>query len=521
MIYGNRIMWPSITGTKHWEYRKGFTISGYTSEDFEKALDFKGFESILNRRSKLDQILWKSSAVSHLYQTSCVELFGARFLFYQHSMPAKNYRRTSIDFEINRLNDREIGAFVDKNDSKFIWLHDGIILSIEDAAQFYMAFSPNPLGLKFNSSPSDSFFLRYNARQHENSFLNYLPVKNEETGLKDSALLGKVIFDNFLGISKDLDRQLFADTLSVISLQWLIGHEDAHKYSGHLHHFEKLGINENDKLFDELISTVEDKSYTFKRRAAELEADTCSTMRLVDYCFDSELLGIVTDRVVPSLKRSIWQDTKESRGLEANQRSFLLRMLMVGATLPLAIFDIAFQKNPLNNHVNYPSFITRAFNIIFTTLSRAVDVSMNFPDHKVGGFRFSEFQTIFNIAIIDVLLMYKMIYIGMTGKDNTIVDEMISDSAYLSQKLFKAFMAYHGQSAAIGIFDKIKEKELDKYGIIPSLIRERHLMKLHQVEAFQDSKKIINNSRLSKTEEDIRLTLNRINLSDKAFDFLN
>src|SRR5579859_413564 len=361
---GNRTRW--ITQMEHWTIRMAFTLPNYRSEYIDEMLT--NATRALQNSSESDLRRW----LDIMYETSAHTFIDGRFLSYQSSLPPSTYRRTSIDFKMERNPDFKIGAFVRAKDSKTIWLNDGTLSAMEDASQVLFALWERPFGLKFAADATfqlpyplvqsttitnaDSIMpLRLKYNQFKNTFVDYSAIFSKAPAIDKYAVNGvqldipSSILEYFLLVSQDPSRQMFADNLSQASLLWVISHEDAHRYCGHIGHFELLGLNVQDELFNELIAPFEDETSVEKRRAAELEADTCATMRTVDYCFDNEFLEVITDWMSFELREEIYGKKKRSSELEARQRLILMRFLSASVLLPLTVFDIAVSSTPSSN----------------------------------------------------------------------------------------------------------------------------------------------------------------------------
>ena len=290
---------------------------------------------------------------------SCLRLLEDRFSYYESILPAKSYRRTSFNFKMMAKRDLDLSAFVERENPETVWISHGLVLAVEDVSQTIFSISENILDINFSRNSTDRLNLRSLNSNNSQEFTNYNFDGAESKNPMRGTILPKSICDFFYSVSLDLDRQILADHLSTASLLWIIGHEDAHKYSGHIELFNQLNISESEIIFSELIALHTPKMSPNQRRAAELESDTCSTMRLVDFCFDNELLGIITDDLSSRVKEIIWQGNSESKGLQKEQRLFLMRFLNLSAVVPLIIFDISFRSKSYNSLESYPSFITR------------------------------------------------------------------------------------------------------------------------------------------------------------------
>jgi hypothetical protein len=445
-------------------------------------------------------------------------------------MPAVSYRRTSLDFKFEGVDDFRIGAFVSNDRPDTILINLGTLIAIEDATQALLALWDIPIGISLPDTENSLLKLRDPECALINTFVDYssgYDLKDElvhETSgsLSTQGYGGKIpdmLRNNFLLLSSSLSRQVFADNLSTLSLLWIIAHEDAHRYCGHLLHFKDLGISEQDRLFDELVSSVVDERYICERRSAELEADTCATTRAVDYCFEAEFLGFFTDYLSLEAKMQIWQEKRESLGLGKQQRLFLMRLISISSILPIAVYECALSSNTSNNLSCYPSFLVRSLNVIFTVASRAMDVSLQRADeNRVGLFDVIEFETFFSHAIDDLSSVYTIMSNCVSVNKSS---SLISNRQHLATALFTSFLGCHGQYHLLGIRRKFKLEDFgDDIHMIIDFIRERHMMYLNCVAVFARSKEVVNQARRDKVYEDVRIALERIRISQDIFDFL-
>lgn len=507
-IYGQRNIWPGKTF--HWEIRKGVTLREYNSPQFQHLLRVQ-LEMFEKDKRSINQRERVNSGFDVVYEMSCLKMLEDRFSYYESILPAKSYRRTSFNFDMKGKKDLGISAFVEKVDPETVWMTYGLVLAIEDACHTIFAMCEKPIGLYFNENLFDRLDLRALNRSNVQAFTNYSFDKDSHKNPIRGTIVPKSIYDFFYSVSLDVDRQTFADHLSTASLLWVIGHEDAHKYSGHIKLFNKLGISEDDKLFSELIAFHTPKINPRHRRAAELESDTCSTMRLIDYCFDNEYLGIITDDNSNEIKNTIWQGRKESEGLEKEQRLFLMRFLNISAIVPLVIFDVSFRSKSYNSLDSYPSFITRALNIMFTVAGRSMSVSVTQFMQKVGTFELTEFLEFFKTAFFDILEVYNLISSIMTGKSHNLVDEIGEDVDVICNNLFLFLLGYHNQMGLVEFYKMIYSDSIKtKSAIVNKFIEEKLNMNSSIHSYFFDSKLSINMARADKVIADKETAISKV-----------
>ncbi len=489
----NNLLFPYSEDINHWEMRKILTLEGYTSDSW-------------------GMLTYKLAEVSHSFSKDTTEFRqnyekSVKFYYnnllsvYKTVLPPKNYRRTSINCDIVQNDSNNLGAFVRKENPEKVLLNTGTILAIEDAAQTYSCMVNFPCGIHFNTIGLDHMIsLRLEKELHQDSFIKYFKKKELSP---DSEHPLNFIVQNFLIISKIKSRQILGDKISILSQQWLIGHEDAHIYSGHLHHFIKMNIAEDDDiLLSELISTIENKEYLKKRRAAELEADTRASFRIVDYAFSKELYEIFALDFEEGSLHKINEKTSQSINLSSLQRRLLVRLLICSAALPLIVFHGAFNNNPYNNHLNYPSLITRLFNIAYCVLKRAVDVSFQRPQYNIGSFTFKEISEIFKNSIEDLVTLYETINWGLLGEVPENLTQINEKSDSITNSLYMLLLTNNGSFNMLNRNTKIGKKDLDELGLIWKLLVSRKQMLECEIIEFYKSKIEANGSRVNKTCED-------------------
>jgi hypothetical protein len=527
--WGRKVIWPG-SSVIHWEIRRGFTVSEYRSQAFTKMMNtYEKVEKKVQKRLALSV----NSYFNGMYKASSLGLLDIRLGFYSSSMPAVTYRRTSLDFKFEGVDDFRIGAFVSNDRPDTILINLGTLIAIEDAAQALLALWDIPIGISLPDTENTLLKLRVTECGLINTFVDYssgYDLKDELVhttlgSLSTQGYGGKIpdmLRNNFLLLSSSLSRQVFADNLSTLSLLWIIAHEDAHRYCGHLMHFKDLGISEQDRLFDELVSSVVDEKHICERRSAELEADTCATTRAVDYCFEAEFLGFFTDYLSLEAKMQIWQENRESLGLGKEQRLFLMRLISISSILPIAVYECALNSSTSNNLSCYPSFIVRSLNVIFTVASRAMDVSLQRANENgVGEFDVIEFERFFSHAIDDLSSVYTIMSNCVSSRSVNKLSSLIPNRQRLATALLTSFFGCHGQYHLLGIRRKLKLEDFgDDTHMIIDFIRERHMMYLNCVAVFAQSKEVVNQVRRDKVYEDIRIALERIRISQNIFDFL-
>lgn len=514
MIVGARTMWPG-SDQLHWEIRRGYTIFGYNAPAFIDTLEV-GLEAAQSLRE--DSILSLDRHLADTYRRTCYEHLAARVSFYDTILPASTYRRTSENFDMTGVDELRIGAKVDREHPDTVLIHHGTALAIEDAAQALLTRLASPLDLDLG--PSEPVLLR--ARSHRfgtASFVDYQESASDERHRGASefpAFLSRL----FLVTPSGLTRQMFADHLATMALLWVIGHEDAHKYCGHLAHFQRLGIADQDALFSELRAQAEGAA-AHERRAAELQADTCTTMRMVDYCYDAEFLGIITDWMSHGHRRQIWGDSKESAGLGPHQRNLLLRLIALSGVLPLAVFSAATASDRSVNAECYPTFATRAMNLIMTVASRAIDTQMTHPGQATGSLSGDELFQFFCDALRDTANVIAA-FEDMTGVVEPSTTGVDFDA--MAPGMFATLIGFQGDPRTLRSLGVDYPMKTSSFGAgadpLLTLIRERHAMDLCRAFTFVDGHRAANPSRADKVAEDIQRAVLSITQGMQSFEFL-
>jgi len=526
--YGRRIIWPSLNGIEHWEIRKGYTLPNYQSKTFiDCCRDMEEVERKLNTGMPIHD------ALDTIYRTSCETLFTMRFDCYNGMLPAQSYRRTSLDFQMQSIDNYRIGAFVDRRAPELINIHLGTVLSVEDLCHSLMALWENPLGLTFSHSLGFPLRHQFVDAQFNDNFIDYTqshvgPARFDALKaagkLNQPDLLDEMprnIINNFLVTSTQYERQMFADHLSTMALNWVISHEDAHKYLGHLQYFETMGIHDQDIIFSELVSLAESPEQALYRRMAELEADTCATMRAVDICFDNEFLAITSDLMSIEVVEQIYYGKKRSSEFDERQRLFLMRLITLSAVIPLIAFDYGANRESAGNTNSYPSFLTRALNICLTIALRCIDTTNYHPEVNVGTFGLTEFQFYFYFALQDIRSAYQILTHAMNREYQQAMPSFMMDLELMGPLLTQMFHDYAGKPYLNNGIDVLAGPHIEEFAAeIYTLLDERHQMFLLCPEVFFDAKMQANASREDKVIEDRKIYQQRVKLDKAIFDFL-
>jgi len=511
IVYGNRIQWPY--NILHWELRRYVTLNYYGSETFEKI--FRLYQS----KEKKD-ISFNDTLDRHYYSHTSKYGVG-RLLFYETSMPAKNYRRVSEDFKMTIESNYVIGAYIRKGE-KITKLTKGVLLSVEDTCHTVLTLLNEPIGLNFGDH--DVLFLRpvvNNVSKEVRNFYDYDIKRLYESGFNAHAHLiekfPSFTYNCFFCVSSNVNRQVFADNLSIISLLWIIGHEDAHSYSGHISRFESLGISDQDFIFNELINTPLNGKNLVVSKAAEMEADMCSTFRTVDYCYDSELYYIMLDWLSIEKRTELKMGRKERDGLNKPQRLILMRMISLGCIIPIITFSISSKLSIETSTNKYPSLICRFFNHICNQCVRIIATTMNYPDHGIGGLEIPELINFIKIGLDDFIETYQCLFKVMQPDYESEIEKIVEDYEEIGASLIIAFLGINGKLRALGVNKPIRQDQIHPY--VFDFLHERWNMENCIINEFYSSKKIENPTRATKVEEDISLCKQRKAWLIESFDF--
>lgn len=559
---GQRTLWPSPQSVFHWELRKRATLPNYRSTDFEGIIrGLCEFAQINLKHPDTDYPERLEAILSMKYNESCFGQFGNRIQIYERMLPPDNYRRTSENVSISIVEDPTVEAYAAPSDSHSINIHYGFALAIEDATHSLIADWIEPFALQFPTQESQS--LRKTLKNPHKAFVDYSPIENaqhltlfnnrgiepREEGIFDG--IPRCVFDRFLALSFDEGRQSIADHLSEMSYIWVISHEDAHCYSGHINYFcEDIGIGGEDVRFDEFQSPTQDPSYLELRRAAELEADMCATMRAVDCFFDDEFVSFMEHTLPLGIRHQIHEGADpDSGGFGRKQRLMVMRMITFSSLIPILIFERRKNEAYSNHDTHYPSFMTRALNIIFTVASKCIDTPIHNPHYNVGEFAISEIPKFFEMALYDLGAFMNYFDSSKTQKakglptaaeieelwdsgnidswmeefvrNNTTVAESTLPVEKLASCLTVAFFGAHGQAQQLLITEPVPETFVsDDMGAIRSLLSSRKSMLLARVTSFANSKFSVNPSRADKVTEDIELSQKSISDIAKAFPYI-
>lgn len=523
--FGQRVLWPN-EDTYHWQIRRLYTIPGFRSAITDKLL------SSVETSFGLDDPARVAAALDQLYASSIFDMVEVRFSFYQSMFPPKEYRRISEDFKMSvDRSDKPWLAdpHVSSRDPTTIQLSLGQFLSVEDACHALLCRVSNIAGAELLEA--EEIPIRRGVEGTLSGFRYYgrmpvAPEGSEPTGAQRN--LPPTMLRGLSCVSASQERQQIADHLSTMALHWLISHEDAHRYCGHIPVVGRAGAYQR-AIFEEFTLGRTDPQELAMRRAAEMEADTAATMRCVDYCFDVEFLGIITDYLPAYVTAQIYDGARRSDALGAPQRLALLRLIATGsiaAILPNSLMAEA-QKLP-DGHGRlpgeYPSLTCRVLNHLFVVASRAMDASLHHTDKGLGVIDPKEFLVFFYAAwtdFIEAVGVYEELVSGRGVWD--IPEAMRTDEAAktIASRLFATFMTLHGQGHQIGIRGEVPSSLFQGPAApILEFVVERHRMLVASMETFLTWRLAANPSRQDKVLEDMAFAQRRLFDFARSFGWL-
>ena len=365
MIYGSRTVWISDTHPHRIIRRAASGLSPY--------------------RKGLEELNWSKDSntptISH-YLISA-ESFLTELTNVYDSAFGESYRRRSESLALRVSPKLQITANTkasDKNSNLCpVYLDFGVLLAVEDAAHALLSDPHTPLGYNDIERTSDDrnvFRLPDHKLFDHYRYVDYTPVIEgiELSGVgADYKLFSSYLFKFLSGSSY---RQEIADMIATMTLMWILCHEDAHNYHGHLLYFSVLGSSSDSIPFSEFIAGTSffDEQTRLARKACEIEADTSACARMVDHIVDSELIDMLP--VLKAHQRVLGEglssDLENEYSSEQIAFILLVRVCIISELLAVAIFE----RNVIKKNADtsfYPNFIERILNIITTSIFRATD----------------------------------------------------------------------------------------------------------------------------------------------------
>ncbi len=551
---GERTDWHN-TSCPHWDIRRFATIPGLVPEQVPEYPDDEEERSICEKLSGEGSYLW------HTYKDSSVSWLATRFSHYDFSLSAlTGYRRVSLNFDMKVDDDLKLRAYASPGTNQDIYLSAGIIFAVEEASQILFSgerpiFFNEGFDLWRHSSEhvvfslAQQFCLRDPATMlrdyshcfdyfHNNDAISAMRSHLREAGHKTPNLNGLVSFYSqpddfaflhlcFSRLPLSSTRQAIADEFSALSTTWMIAHEDAHRYLGHLQHFfENLGAS----LLDDFLSEFDDPDHSKQRRSSELEADSAAMQRHIDFAYDVEFIGMIFDSVDPKIRQEIWQGRLERDGLGATQRNFALRFIIGSAVVPILLFELSRMRtaNPVSD--DYPPLFVRFLNLAFETFNRTIAVQHHQPHYQVGDIRDPfEVYNFFSGFLADLRIIYEELTnfcveggqskwekfpLGM-NEDHFFSSGMAFEMTRLVCEIHRIGMGEILMSPHIKpVFESIKQIGLQNLecAIVEFLNMKKDSL-IDSVEVFSLPRKEISKSdesRLAKIGEDLRSATNHI-----------
>lgn len=296
------------------------------------------------------------------------------FLYYSFGRDG-TYRRQSAHFDLELSEDLTIGATASRGQRANMTIRLGTFLAIEDACHAVFSDPLAPLSDLIGHIESNVFRLPDHNRFDSIRLTDYAPIVS--CGSDCSSMFV------YKFLSGSVERQSVADFVANLAIYWIIGHEDAHAYLGHLSYFdETMGAAGRDtRLFDELLSLAESPHDATLRRVAEFDADRCASTRLVDVFLDR---GHFTD--LPNVMKR--KETLEMHlGMKASddvsQTLVLLRMIHLAAIVAIVVLHRACTKAD-SNMTGYPSLLQRLLNVTLAIHHRSLQVAAQFPNRGLA-----------------------------------------------------------------------------------------------------------------------------------------
>lgn len=418
---GRRVVWQSSYQT-HWDIRRHATLRLLSLDQVPL---YKNLIAPFQVKAKTGG--WTlAQEIQREYQFSVQNFLEKRFTYYELALPAyEGYRRNSNVFSMQADNSLEVKAYADpRTGDQDIFISSGLALALEEAAHLVFSapdppFSSPEINISMNTNDSGldslakppfgdfrrSLFEGYSGafdQDYESPQFSDYKAHHDRfcDGLNAGQFFGQSIdaselqsfdmyanpqefwFLNFLfsRVSISSTRQVMADSLSTLALNWVLGHEDAHRYSGHLGFFgSRLGA---DSEFDEFFASLTDQTDPAHRRSAEFEVDSASTTRLMDQVYDGEFLEMFFKNADPTILVDLFGS--DSKSAEEAERTFLVRVIAGSAIMGLLLFEQARLNKSLDHSQSYPSTELRVLNVIFVALERAQAIQIGHPEYELG-----------------------------------------------------------------------------------------------------------------------------------------
>lgn len=294
-----------------------------------------------------------------------------------------NYRRQSEDISLFADETLDIQASFDGTN---IYISIGLVLAIEDISMALLADPQTSFGKNSMEAITADRLVYHHPTPNLydiNRYINYESIiravyKQDFTQYPDFLLF------LFKFLSQSTYRQEVGELVSVVSLYWIISHEDAHNYLGHtLYSKATWGISPDDTIFSELIGLYSDKKNDRIRRACEIEADTNASMRLIDHIVDGEFIEFFP--ILTAHEEDVERIMSKFNIPISKQEVhciILLRLCIISSIVGISIFERNVVKNNSNREF-YPDFMDRVHNITDVMISRTQESLRNRPDFEL------------------------------------------------------------------------------------------------------------------------------------------
>lgn len=422
-----RLNWHN-DGCVHWDIRKRFSIG--SSE---------------NRISSSDYL-----DIQNKYIESIKGNFEKRFSFYQDIVKRNpSYRRASLDFHMAVNDSFALGAHADKHNN--IYVNLGTILAIEEASHTLFAsathlFNSQELNIWHQKEDEQIDVITNSSKPKSNFIKDYenIILQPEKTTYKQSNNLPHFLNYQFSKLISNSALQSLADDFSTLSILWIIGHEDAHRYLGHTIFDAFQNTRLQGAVFNEFEETPENDN-SWLRRAAEMDADNSAIKRLIDSYFDRQLFKIIFSKLSKKYTDKVWPDYELDVPLNRWQRLFALRFFAASITMPLLVFQLGIRRFENGSSKNYPNFNTRIINALFEVIDRLYSIQTEGHDpYKVGLIEPGDIYFYFKYAIQDVREMTAILWghCEENAKIHGLNAKIFSD--YTAELLTQDFLARYG-----------------------------------------------------------------------------
>jgi len=307
--------------------------------------------------------------------------FQSLISFHRSSFDS-SYRRRADIFNVKVSTELHVSAIAKNENGKHsIEISLGTILSLEDLNHTLLSDKKTILGICNGESSSEVEYIQlplHNIYDY-NRFYNYSYINEELRSTHANKTAFPYIPVLFKAIPLSEFRQKMADLLTDLGLYWILCHEEAHIYLGHIRYI-KSNLNAypiTEIIFSELISTLTDRENPRHRQAAELEADISATTKLIDYFLDIDLF-----EAYPFLEdgfSAYYKVVADGGFNEKEARTGYMLQIIIGAISScLSLFQRCVIKG---NAVTtfYPVFLKRMINIIVSSFDRCLTNSQLQP----------------------------------------------------------------------------------------------------------------------------------------------